>query len=312
MILERDRIAKILFSFAMHEAFELGYFHADPHPGNLCLLGDGSIGIIDFGIVGYIGREFQDSQIALLSAIQVDDIDAAFLALNRLLPPDANVEQFRELVERNFQTWLLKQYQPNLSTVERGPAQLLLANFQAARDCGLAFTAPVARYYRTFIILDSVIASLSSTFDHRRELQRYFRDRATRLYSDTINRLLSAEGQDIGREGIVSTGRFLSRVIQSIDEDMWRREHLLLLQNDQHTRRNVALILRIIAATLVLFGIGNLLLIILGKHYTGKPIIDEIVEPIPHSLQIALIALCLGVFTAWAARYIRIRAFDRR
>ena len=36
----------------LREYFIDGFFHADPHPGNILLLKDGRIGLIDFGIVG--------------------------------------------------------------------------------------------------------------------------------------------------------------------------------------------------------------------------------------------------------------------
>ncbi len=43
---------KILVSEMMREYFFDGMYHADPHPGNILLLQNGRIGIIDFGIIG--------------------------------------------------------------------------------------------------------------------------------------------------------------------------------------------------------------------------------------------------------------------
>lgn len=41
-----------IVSELMRQYFSDGFFHADPHPGNILLLGKGKIGIIDFGIAG--------------------------------------------------------------------------------------------------------------------------------------------------------------------------------------------------------------------------------------------------------------------
>ena len=38
----------------LHQIFISGYFHADPHPGNVLVLRDGRLVFIDFGMVGRI------------------------------------------------------------------------------------------------------------------------------------------------------------------------------------------------------------------------------------------------------------------
>jgi predicted unusual protein kinase regulating ubiquinone biosynthesis (AarF/ABC1/UbiB family) len=66
---------------------EDGFFHADPHPGNLRIMDDGRVGIFDFGMVGRISPELKESLVsAFLHTIQheyrqlVDDFgDMGFL-----------------------------------------------------------------------------------------------------------------------------------------------------------------------------------------------------------------------------------------
>jgi len=38
---------------------EVGYFHADPHPGNLVAITDGSLAYFDFGMMGDIPRHYR-------------------------------------------------------------------------------------------------------------------------------------------------------------------------------------------------------------------------------------------------------------
>lgn len=43
----------------MRQLLEVGFFHADPHPGNLVAVADGSIAYFDFGMMGDIPRHYR-------------------------------------------------------------------------------------------------------------------------------------------------------------------------------------------------------------------------------------------------------------
>lgn len=53
--------------------FEHGFYHADPHPGNLILMPDGAIGLLDFGMVGRLGETLREQVEDLLVAIATHD-----------------------------------------------------------------------------------------------------------------------------------------------------------------------------------------------------------------------------------------------
>src|SRR5690606_15024019 len=44
----------------MHMIFETGFYHADPHPGNIILLPGDVVGLIDFGMVGRIDDRLRE------------------------------------------------------------------------------------------------------------------------------------------------------------------------------------------------------------------------------------------------------------
>ena len=50
-----------------------GFFHADPHPGNVLFLADGRIAFIDFGMVGRISHARRDEIVDLLNALAQRD-----------------------------------------------------------------------------------------------------------------------------------------------------------------------------------------------------------------------------------------------
>ncbi len=73
------------------EVFLDGFFHGDPHPGNLLLLEDGRYGILDFGLCGRITPEMREMLGVLSLAVALRDADTAARALYRLGQGDARV-----------------------------------------------------------------------------------------------------------------------------------------------------------------------------------------------------------------------------
>jgi ubiquinone biosynthesis protein len=59
----------------LREIFEFGFFHADPHPGNVLVLADGSTGLIDFGMVGRLTPKLNDVLLKMILAMSQNDAE---------------------------------------------------------------------------------------------------------------------------------------------------------------------------------------------------------------------------------------------
>jgi ubiquinone biosynthesis protein len=81
---ERERVAKQGLHAAVKQILEDGFFHADPHPGNLIIGADGSLGIIDWGMVGRLTDQDRFTLISLLGAVVSKDSDALVNSFVRL------------------------------------------------------------------------------------------------------------------------------------------------------------------------------------------------------------------------------------
>jgi predicted unusual protein kinase regulating ubiquinone biosynthesis (AarF/ABC1/UbiB family) len=84
----RKALTDLGTNFYLRQLLEDGFFHADPHPGNLRIMADGRIGIFDFGMVGRLGPEIRQSFVSALMHVLkkdyqglVDDfVDLGFVA----------------------------------------------------------------------------------------------------------------------------------------------------------------------------------------------------------------------------------------
>ena len=70
---DRARLAEALLRCALQQMLVAGRFHADPHPGNVLVLADGRLGLIDFGATGRLDALQQASMRDMLVAVQQRD-----------------------------------------------------------------------------------------------------------------------------------------------------------------------------------------------------------------------------------------------
>jgi ubiquinone biosynthesis protein len=69
MEIDGEILADQLFQAYLKQVLVDGFFHADPHPGNVFLTDDGRIALIDVGMVGRLAPEMQDSMLRMLLAM---------------------------------------------------------------------------------------------------------------------------------------------------------------------------------------------------------------------------------------------------
>jgi len=68
----------------LQQIFIDGFFHADPHPGNLFILPDNAAAFVDFGIVGRLDEDTRDVVVSLLIAVSTKNINGIIKALEML------------------------------------------------------------------------------------------------------------------------------------------------------------------------------------------------------------------------------------
>jgi predicted unusual protein kinase regulating ubiquinone biosynthesis (AarF/ABC1/UbiB family) len=100
-----EKVNRLLIKTYLKQLLEDGFFHADPHPGNLLVMPDGRLAFFDFGMVGRITPELQAKMIDAFfhvvgkdpHGIAQDLIDLDFLK------PGTNPNVVRPVVEKMFE-----------------------------------------------------------------------------------------------------------------------------------------------------------------------------------------------------------------
>ena len=102
------KTAAALADCFLRQYFETGFFHADPHPGNIFILGDGGIGLLDFGQVGHLSDELRHALASILLALREGNIDAMVDLYSEIgeFSSASSIQGFRSdlttLIDRNY------------------------------------------------------------------------------------------------------------------------------------------------------------------------------------------------------------------
>jgi ubiquinone biosynthesis protein len=85
-----SRIAANGARIFMKQVFEFGIFHGDPHPGNVRIREDGSIALLDYGMIGLLQDEVRDRLVDLFVAVvrnRVDEVTHLVRDIGRPMQP---------------------------------------------------------------------------------------------------------------------------------------------------------------------------------------------------------------------------------
>ncbi|MDO4254726.1 MAG: AarF/UbiB family protein [Kocuria sp.] len=150
--------------------FEDGYFHADPHPGNLFVQPDGSIAMIDLGMVGTLNEEFRDSLVTLMMGVVQGNVRRAtggILALTQTSGQNLD----RTKLERDVEAMLRRYANRPLAEVRIGSLMSdLVATLRRHR---LRLPRQSALFLRMVLTAEAIGTSLDPEFDLVAVMQPY-------------------------------------------------------------------------------------------------------------------------------------------
>jgi ubiquinone biosynthesis protein len=167
--MEGAALADELFAAYLHQVLVAGFFHADPHPGNIFLTDDGRLALLDLGMVGRLPPEGQERLLRLLLAMSDGrGEEAASMAaeLGERLP-EFDARKFRQTIAA-----LVAEHRgARLQDIAIG--RLMLAVSREGAEAGIRLPPELALLGKTLLQLDEIGRCLDPEFDPNAAVRRH-------------------------------------------------------------------------------------------------------------------------------------------
>ena len=162
-------IARRAGHLVFKQLFEFGFFHGDPHPGNLFIHSSGAITLLDFGIVGYLDDRTKDALAEILIGYLYQEPKRIIYALDDLgvtegVVAEAGLERdLGELIDRI-------QHLPKSEIVLKDAVAEIIA---IVRTYGLKFPQQLFLLGRSLALIEEIGVRLDPNFDAVGQLGPY-------------------------------------------------------------------------------------------------------------------------------------------
>src|SRR5690348_10163688 len=185
--LDRAELTRALLRSMVYQITEGGVFHADPHPGNVLLLTDGRLALLDFGSVGRLDTQQRSALQNLLLAVGRGDPAALRDALLELVTRTDEIDEWQ--LERALGRFAAR----HLVGTSPPTAEMFTDLFRLASQFELAIPPEIATVLRALATLEGTLSLLTPGIDIAAEARQYATDRVASQLSPTAAPKSAAE-----------------------------------------------------------------------------------------------------------------------
>ena len=181
--IDGERLGRELLRAYLHQIIVEGFFHADPHPGNVFLTTDGRVALVDVGMVGHVSARMQDRLLELLLAAADGRADET---ADVVLEVGERLDTFDEpALRRNVAELLAKYRRAVVAELQIG--RVLLEVAQMSSSHGVHVPSELTMIGKTLLNLDQVGRALAPKLD----VNATIRDEALSLVRQRMLRSVS-------------------------------------------------------------------------------------------------------------------------
>jgi len=271
---EAHFLARLGLRTAIRQILDDGFFHADPHPGNMMITADNRLCLIDWGMVGRLTEHDRRVLIELLQAILQRDSHGLMTALFRLGQTVGDTD--RRGLERELMDVVDSYYAVPLEEMNIG--QLLMAIANMMREYRLQLHPDLLLMIKALVTAEGTARMIYPRLDviseSRRDIERLARERfglrrIWKMVKSSLPAVLHHRREIPGR---------LLRIMQKVDDGQltiqFAHTNLESLLNTLENITNRLTFAMIIAAMIV----GSSMIITTGvrPHVMGYPVIGVV------------------------------------
>ncbi len=193
--IDRTVLARTGAEIVLRMLFEHRFFHADPHPGNLFVHPDGSIALIDFGMVGEISEELRDRFADFLVAFTLRNPESLARAL-------VDISVTKHAVDRRALTAALASFielYADRPLSEVGFGRLASELLGVVRQQRLQLPREVSLIFKVLIMIEGIAVQLDPDFDLTAVLTPYAQHLVRERFSpSTVAKRMARASADAG------------------------------------------------------------------------------------------------------------------
>jgi len=162
-LLELDgaALSEELFRAYLKQILVDGFFHADPHPGNVFITDDNRLALLDLGMVGHISGNFQENLLRLLLAISEGRGDEASEVAMKMGEPKPNFD--KKDYEHRVANLVAQHSDATMENIDAG--QVVLEITRISADCWFRLPQEFTMIAKALLNLDRVVYVLDPDFD---------------------------------------------------------------------------------------------------------------------------------------------------
>lgn len=183
MELDGSRLAEELFRAYLKQILIDGFYHADPHPGNVFLVNDGRIALLDLGMVARLSEGLQQRLLRLLLAVSEGKSEEAAEYAMEIGEKGADFDERR--FSREVSELVVRHQRATIKDIEVG--RVVMEVFKIAGASHMVFPSELTMLGKSLLNLDNIGRQLDPAFDPNAAIRRY----ASQLLRRSIQKSVS-------------------------------------------------------------------------------------------------------------------------
>lgn len=180
---DRKDIANKLANSFFKQVFEDGFFHGDPHPGNL-FIKDGKIYFIDFGLVGELDANLKKWLTKAMIAMALDDIDTLVDFVNAIAIRKGPVKT--SILYDDLNNIVLRYINASLKSIKI--SDLFKEIFDIAERNNLQMPKELVTLVRSIVILEGVVAKIDPDLEIMEYIFPYIKERNKEAMLESLDK----------------------------------------------------------------------------------------------------------------------------
>lgn len=214
MEMDGERLAEALFRAYLKQILVDGFFHADPHPGNVFLTEDRRLALLDVGMVGRVTPGMQDQLLRLLLALSEGRGEEVADLMIRM---GERLESFEEgAFERRLTELVIRFHDTSAGRLQIG--RVMMEVTHSAAECGLRVPAQLTLLGKTLLNLDQVGRTLDPGFEPNAAVRRHAAELLRRRMVENLSPAGLVSSMLEMNEFVQRLPRRLNRVLDAVAE----------------------------------------------------------------------------------------------